>query len=197
MGCTSWPTRSTMPITHWVASTIWWETHAKLLYIIHNPILIIFCRYITVEEFSSWVSASWPGNKMCQCLKNTTNHLAVDKCTLHLLFNFQTFLISHCTQKSILMAYCTWKQGFTAVRHQDPSSINGVCICLIAAAPCRGSLSAFCHSEGIEVTAASGFVNGDFCSMRLLTCIQGSYLGGLGGGGGNEEGVRTRPRKKQ
>lgn len=29
MGCTSWPTHSTMPITRWVASTIWWEKDAK------------------------------------------------------------------------------------------------------------------------------------------------------------------------
>lgn len=47
---------------------------------------------------------------------------------------------------------------------QTPTSINGregVCICLKAAHPCRGSLSSFCHSEGIEVTAAWGFVNRD------------------------------------
>ena len=48
---------------------------------------------------------------------------------------------------------------------------------------CMGSVSALYHSEEIEVTAAMGFVNRDFVfSMQLLTCIHGSYMGGLGGG---------------
>lgn len=44
---------------------------------------------------------------------------------------------------------------------RPPPLLMGVCICLKAASPCGGSASAFCHCEGIEVTAASGFVNKD------------------------------------
>ena len=110
-------------------------------------------------------------------------------------FNYQHTLLGTMAQSIVFfLAYYLSLLGNSDLQLVDTGAsplLMGLCICLREWQPqCRGSLSAFSHSEGIEVTAASGFVNRDFFFFHTTPDLHsGKLFEGLREEGGRGEGL--------
>lgn len=81
------------------------------------------------------------------------------------------------------MAYCLILLGNTDLQllyTRASPPLMGCASVSVAARHCRGSASAFCHSEGTEATVALGFVNRDYF-YRTPDLHSGKLFGRLRG----------------